>query len=124
MRGHPPVLQIDLASPLPASEQIVRGLRATVVAGRFRSGDQLPSVRQLAVDLGVHHKITQSLPLALLHPDQLEPELRSWSRLLFGVDMPFRPTQGDENHRRHPRVSGGLAEELHADRLIMEHLSF
>ena len=50
-----PVLQIDLASPLPASEQIVRGLRATLLAGRFRPGDQLPSVRQLAVDLGVHH---------------------------------------------------------------------
>jgi len=50
-----PVLQIDLASTLPASEQIVRGLRATLLAGRFRPGDQLPSVRQLAVDLGVHH---------------------------------------------------------------------
>jgi DNA-binding transcriptional regulator YhcF (GntR family) len=50
-----PVLQIDLASPLPASEQIVRGLRATLLAGGFRPGDHLPSVRQLAVDLGVHH---------------------------------------------------------------------
>ena len=50
-----PVLQIDLASLLPASEQIVRGLRATLLAGHFRPGDQLPSVRQLAVDLGVHH---------------------------------------------------------------------
>jgi len=50
-----PVLQIDLASDLPASEQIVRGLRATLLAGRFRPGDQLPSVRQLAMDLGVHH---------------------------------------------------------------------
>jgi len=49
------VLQIDLASELPASEQIVRGLRATLLAGQFRPGDQLPSVRQLALDLGVHH---------------------------------------------------------------------
>jgi len=49
------VLQIDLASHLPASEQIVRGLRATLLAGQFRPGDQLPSVRQLALDLGVHH---------------------------------------------------------------------
>jgi len=50
-----PVLQIDLASSLPASEQIVRGLRAMLLSGLFRPGDQLPSVRQLAVDLGVHH---------------------------------------------------------------------
>jgi GntR family transcriptional regulator len=55
MATQTPVLQIDLASSLPASEQIVRGLRATLLAGRFRPGDQLPSVRQLAVDLGVHH---------------------------------------------------------------------
>jgi DNA-binding transcriptional regulator YhcF (GntR family) len=55
MPDHPPVLQIDLASHLPASEQIVRGLRATLLAGQFRPGDQLPSVRQLALDLGVHH---------------------------------------------------------------------
>jgi GntR family transcriptional regulator len=55
MSDETPVLQIDLASPLPASEQIVRGLRATLLAGHFQPGDQLPSVRQLAVDLGVHH---------------------------------------------------------------------
>jgi GntR family transcriptional regulator len=55
MPENPPVLQIDLASELPASEQIVRGLRATLLAGQFRPGDQLPSVRQLALDLGVHH---------------------------------------------------------------------
>ncbi len=55
MREQIPVLQIDLASPVPASEQIVRGLRATLLAGQFRPGDQLPSVRQLAVDLDVHH---------------------------------------------------------------------
>ena len=55
MPDNPPVLQIDLASELPASEQIVRGLRATLLAGQFRPGDQLPSVRQLALDLGVHH---------------------------------------------------------------------
>jgi len=50
-----PVLKIDLASDVPASEQIVRGLRATLMARQFRPGDQLPSVRQLALDLGVHH---------------------------------------------------------------------
>jgi len=55
MPGPPPLLQIDLASNLPASEQIVRGLRATLLAGRFRPGHQLPPVRQLAMDLGVHH---------------------------------------------------------------------
>lgn len=51
----PPVLQIDLGSAVPAYEQILSGLRALLVAGKFKAGDQLPTVRELALDLGVHH---------------------------------------------------------------------
>lgn len=51
----PRTLRIDLASPRPVYEQIVSGLRALLVAGEFAPGEQLPTVRQLAVDLGVHH---------------------------------------------------------------------
>jgi GntR family transcriptional regulator len=50
-----PVLRINLGSNRPAYEQIVSGLRALLVAGEFAPGDRLPPVRQLAIDLGVHH---------------------------------------------------------------------
>ncbi len=52
---NPRILRIDLASPRPVYEQIVSGLRAVLVAGEFAPGEQLPTVRQLATDLGVHH---------------------------------------------------------------------
>ena len=55
MVRHTPILRIDVALPRPVYEQIVSGLRATLVAGEFEPGDQLPTVRQLATDLGVHH---------------------------------------------------------------------
>lgn len=55
MRRSIPVLRIDLGSDRPAYEQIVSGLRALLVAGEFTRGDRLPPVRQLAIDLGVHH---------------------------------------------------------------------
>lgn len=48
-------LRIDLAAPTPAYRQIVDGLRAMLVAQQFSPGQQLPTVRQLALDLGVHH---------------------------------------------------------------------
>lgn len=55
MSRNAPILRIDVASARPAYEQIVSGLRALLVNGAFEPGDQLPTVRQLAVDLGVHH---------------------------------------------------------------------
>ncbi len=50
-----PLLRIDLAARLPVYQQIVDGVRAMLVAGEFAPGDLLPTVRQLAADLGVHH---------------------------------------------------------------------
>jgi DNA-binding transcriptional regulator YhcF (GntR family) len=50
-----PAIRIDLGSPVPAYRQIAGALRALLVAGAFPVGDPLPTVRQLAVDLGVHH---------------------------------------------------------------------
>lgn len=49
------MLRIDLASSVPVYEQIANGLRAELVAGQFGPGEKLPTVRALAVDLGVHH---------------------------------------------------------------------
>ena len=49
-----PVLRIDLASPDPAYRQIAAGIRTMLVAGAFAPGDQLPTIRQLAIDLAVH----------------------------------------------------------------------
>jgi GntR family transcriptional regulator len=49
------ILRIDLDSPVPAYEQILSGLRAMLVAGELKPGEQLSTVRELAVDLGVHH---------------------------------------------------------------------
>jgi GntR family transcriptional regulator len=49
------VLRIDLASPVPVYRQIADGLRALLVHAAFKPGDQLPTVRQLAIDLAVHH---------------------------------------------------------------------
>lgn len=48
------MIRIDLDSPKPLEEQIVVGLRQAVAQGALAPGAELPSVRQLAGDLGVH----------------------------------------------------------------------
>ncbi|MPZ19173.1 MAG: GntR family transcriptional regulator [Luteitalea sp.] len=48
------MIAIDGRDPTPIYAQLERGLRAAIAAGRLRPGDQLPTVRQLAVDLRVN----------------------------------------------------------------------
>ncbi len=50
-----PILRVDLASPTPVYRQICDGLRLLLVAGTPAPGDRMPTVRQLATDLNVHH---------------------------------------------------------------------
>ena len=49
-----PVVAIDPRDPTPIYAQLNRALRAAIVTGRLHPGDQLPTVRQLAVDLRVN----------------------------------------------------------------------
>ena len=48
------VVTLDTRDPTPIYAQLERGLRAAIATGRLRPGDQLPTVRQLAVDLRVN----------------------------------------------------------------------
>ncbi|NUR56593.1 MAG: GntR family transcriptional regulator [Acidobacteria bacterium] len=47
-------LNLDLADRTPIHAQVERGIRAAIASGRLPVGDQLPTVRQLAVELRVN----------------------------------------------------------------------
>ena len=47
-------LKLDLRSGVPVYRQIIDQVRAGMAAGTLSSGDQLPTVRQLAVDLAIN----------------------------------------------------------------------
>jgi GntR family transcriptional regulator len=47
-------LQLDLRSGVPVYRQIMDQVLAGVASGRLAEGDQLPTVRQLAVDLSIN----------------------------------------------------------------------
>lgn len=48
------ILAIDRRSPVPVNQQIADGIAARILMGHFRPGDVLPSVRDLAVQLGTN----------------------------------------------------------------------
>ena len=48
------LVDLDLNDATPIYAQLERGLRAAIATGRLHPGDQLPTVRQLAVELSVN----------------------------------------------------------------------
>jgi GntR family transcriptional regulator len=49
-----PTFQVDSRSPTPIYAQLDRAIRAAIATGTLEAGAQLPTVRQLAVDLAVN----------------------------------------------------------------------
>jgi GntR family transcriptional regulator len=47
-------LKLDLRSGVPVYRQIIDQVRGGIAAGTLAAGDQLPTVRQLAVDLAIN----------------------------------------------------------------------
>ena len=48
------MFEIDAANPMPLYAQLERAIRLKIATGLLRPGDQLPTVRQLAVDLRIN----------------------------------------------------------------------
>ena len=48
------LVSLDAADATPIYVQVDRALRAAIAAGRLKPGDQLPTVRELAVELRVN----------------------------------------------------------------------
>ena len=48
------IVSIDPRDPTPIYAQLERAFRAAIATNRLRAGDQLPTVRQLAVELQVN----------------------------------------------------------------------
>jgi len=48
------MFQVDTQHPTPLYHQLERSIRFAIATGRLNVGDQLPTVRQLAVDLRIN----------------------------------------------------------------------
>src|ERR671929_148011 len=57
-------IALDPRDPTPLYAQLDRGIRVAIATGRLKPGDQLPTVRQLAVDLRVNANTVAKVFLA------------------------------------------------------------
>jgi GntR family transcriptional regulator len=66
-------LTLDHRHPTPLYAQIDRGIRAAIATGRLAPGDQLPTVRELAVELKVNANTIARVYLELERAGVLQP---------------------------------------------------
>jgi GntR family transcriptional regulator len=115
------MLRIDLASRLPIYEQIANGLRTELVSGKFSPGAKLPTVRTLAINLGVHHNTVAEAYRQLANEGWLELK-RHRGAIVRERD---RPQAGPDTMERFTSplrelVAKGLAEGLAPSSLARE----
>jgi len=92
--GEMPILRIDLGSSTPVYRQIVDSLRALLVHGAFAPGERLPTVREMAVDLGVNHNTVAEAYRLLAEEGWLDLKRH------HGATVILRPTQRAEPARQ------------------------
>jgi GntR family transcriptional regulator len=102
------LLSIDPRDPTPIYAQIERGLRAAIATGRVGSGDQLPTVRQLAVDLRVNANTVARVYLELERAGVIETR-RGVGSFISATPAQARPP------REHDRRLRAFATRVLAD---------
>ena len=115
-------LRVDLDSPMPVYRQIVDALRLELVNGSFNPGDQLPPVRQLAMDLGIHFNTVAEAYRILSEEGWLDLKRRRGA-VVIARAKPGRPepeTSGQFIRRLRELVAEGRAQGLAPQQIARE----
>src|SRR5882672_274067 len=94
------LVSIDAKDRTPIYAQLDRGLRAAIATGRLQVGEQLPTVRQLAVDLSINANTVARVYAELERSGILETRRGIGS---FVVATPLQ-AQPPDHHRRQLRA--------------------
>jgi GntR family transcriptional regulator len=91
------IVSIDARDATPIYAQLERGIRAAIATGRLGAGDQLPTVRQLAVELRVNANTVARVYAELERTGILETKRGVGS---FVAATPARAVSAREHDRR------------------------
>lgn len=108
-----PILRIDLASTVPVYRQIVDALRALIVEGALQPGESLPTVRELAAQLGVHHNTVAEAYRQLAEEGWLDLARRRGAVVRArSAPRPARDAEGHFTQRLRELIAKARAEGL------------
>ena len=122
-RADPPLLKINLAGGAPVYQQIAGGLRTMLVGGVFQPGDRLPTVRQMAIDLGVNHNTVAEAYRLLAEDGWLNLKRHRGATVLSRTAPPSQAsTRDDFIHRLRALAAHALADGLEV-KTVTKHLN-
>jgi len=114
-------LRIDLDSSVPAYRQIVDGLRILLVNGKLAPESELPSVRRMARDLGVHFNTVAEAYRMLAEEGWLHLRHgRAASVVCRDVPNPTLDQMGEFGQRLQALIAEMLAKGIPAAKLQVE----
>jgi len=93
------LLTVDPRDPTPIYAQLERGLRAAIATSRVRPGDQLPTVRQLAVDLRINANTVARVYAELERAGVIETRRGVGSFVTAGATRAHPPREHDRRLR-------------------------
>ena len=93
------LLSVDPRDPTPIYAQLERGLRAAIATSRVRPGDQLPTVRQLAVDLRINANTVARVYAELERAGVIETRRGVGSFVTAGATRAHPPREHDRRLR-------------------------
>ena len=102
------MFQVDANHPTPLYAQLERSIRFAIATGKLRIGDQLPTVRQLAVDLRINANTVAKVYAELERAGVLE------TRRGVGTFVSARPNEA-ANRRDRERHLRELTEHFIAE---------
>src|SRR5436309_4813905 len=110
--------QLDLRSGVPAYRQIIDQVLISVSSGTCAGGDQLPTVRQLAVDLAINPNTVVRAYRELEIRGILETQQGTGT---FITDAKPKPNEA-ERRRRIAQLAGDLLARAGAEGITIEEL--
>lgn len=93
MTIHPQQFEVHPSSGVPIYVQIIDQVQAMIVGGVLKQGDMLPSVRQMATELGVN-PMTISKAYSRLEATDIVERVRG-----KGMQVSNRPVEGSNKQR-------------------------
>jgi len=115
-----PTITIDPKSTVPVYRQIADAMRHLLVSGRLQPGDALPTVRDLAVDLGVNFNTVAQAYRILAEEGWLELKRRRGA-VVVDRKQPSRPTR--EREQQYVQRLRELIAQLRAEGIPVDRIA-